>query len=76
MVDMAITNAIGDDEKHRQPVVDQGDIRRRAVATAAYAGLERFKTSMVAGRARQRLSGAPAQHGRPKDGSDWDNRPI
>jgi hypothetical protein len=26
---------------------------RRAVATAAYSGLERFKTSMVAGRARQ-----------------------
>jgi len=38
-----------DDWECQQLVVGRCDIRRRAPATTAYSGLERFKTSMVAG---------------------------
>ena len=60
-LDMAMTNATGDDEKRQQPVVDRCDTRPRLQPTAAYSRLERLKTCMVAGRARQRPYGAPTQ---------------
>jgi len=46
-VDMAITNAIGDDEKRQQTCGGRGARRKLAVA-AACSELERFKTFMVA----------------------------
>jgi len=50
-----------DDGECQQPVVGRCDIRQRAPATTAYSGLERFKTSMVAGpRTHQGLSDACA----------------